>query len=329
MEVGLALELPRIDLSAFLSPDATDYDKTLTVKAWDDALSTFGFVAITGHGLDQKVMDELQQQARAFFAQGIEEKLRCKLHGEYGNGGYSQPGIESTARSQGDAEAPPDLVETFEVRGEGNVMQFATDESKLPHPAFVAGMRAYYSAAERLNMDILRLSALALGLEERFFEPYHRPIQMDLRLAHYPFPAVPPGPKQQGYGAHVDYLGMTLLCADSEIGGLQVRLPGAQVWRPINPIPGALIVNSGALTGAWTNGRWPAVWHRVLPPAMQTHPVHDGRLSIVMFSGPSYGSTVECIPTCIGEGAKHGPIHVGEFFQEQLRRTLVSNSGAE
>eukprot|EP01147_Barroeca_monosierra_P006328 gene6328-9256_t len=42
------------------------------------------------------------------------------------------------------------------------------------------------------------------------------------------------------------------------------------------------------------------------------------RLSLVTFTGPNYASTVECIPTCVGQGAKYPPVNAGAHFQQRL-----------
>ncbi len=64
-------------------------------------------------------------------------------------------------------------------------------------------------------------------------------------------------------GVHTDYGIVTVLWSDGA-PGLEVFLDGA--WRPVAPVPGALLVNLGDLTAEWTNDRWRSTLHRVVAP---------------------------------------------------------------
>lgn len=135
----------------------------------------------------------------------------------YGKGGYTCVGKESAEKSTGtDAPTTADLVESFEVRGDGNVMDLP---KKVPED-MIKCMRPYWASVEKLSLDLLRLSEIALGLEAGFFNGMYNPIQMDTRLAYYPVVDGPPKERQLGYGAHTDYTGFTVLRAQE---GTKVR----------------------------------------------------------------------------------------------------------
>merc|ERR1711937_791807 len=74
---------------------------------------------------------------------------------------------------------------------------------------------------------LMALTALALDLQESYFEKYFydrdgKPIGENvLRLAHYPPQREPPAPGQIRYGEHTDYTGFTILWQDHNLGGSQ------------------------------------------------------------------------------------------------------------
>lgn len=100
-----------------------------------------------------------------------------------------------------------------------------------------------------------------------------------------------------------------------------MRLPGSKCWQDVMPVPGALIINAGDLVGHFTNNRWPSVWHRVIASGVDGR--KNDRLSIVTFTGPSYSSTVDVVPTCVGEGKAYEPINTGEHFRLRLESSNV------
>ncbi|EDW85042.1 uncharacterized protein Dwil_GK14437 [Drosophila willistoni] len=85
-------------------------------------------------------------------------------------------------------------------------------------------------------------------------------------------------------GAHVDYGTFTLLAQDSE-GGLEMKLPGSEKWHRVGHLPGAILLNCGEILSIWTQGRYPALQHRVVIPE-QEHIRARGRHSIAYFCHP-------------------------------------------
>ncbi|CRK89475.1 CLUMA_CG003213, isoform A [Clunio marinus] len=85
-------------------------------------------------------------------------------------------------------------------------------------------------------------------------------------------------------GEHCDYGTFTLLVQDSE-GGLEVQLPGSEKWRRIGHLPGAVFINAGELLSIWTQGKYPALRHRVVIPENSVART-KGRHSIAYFVHP-------------------------------------------
>ena len=171
--------IPVIDLSLLLVADPSPKALSGLISAWDAAFRTVGFAVVTGHGVDPAQTDLLYTRAREFFTQPAENKLRhCRNEG-YGSGGYVPMGVEAVGRTKGQGVKTPDLVESF-VHMPGK-----NDPSELP-PQIHDQVLAYTGQMRRLLAEIMRLSALCLGLEGGYFEQFFTKADLSLRLAYYP-----------------------------------------------------------------------------------------------------------------------------------------------
>jgi isopenicillin N synthase-like dioxygenase len=94
----------------------------------------------------------------------------------------------------------------------------------------------------------------------------------------------------QGVGSHADYGFVTLLLQD-DIGGLEVLPPGATEWAPVEPIPGALVVNLGEMLEVATEGYLVATIHRVQAP-----PPGVDRYSVPFFWSPRLDAVIDPVP---------------------------------
>ena len=169
----------------------------------------------------------------------------------------------------------------------------------------------------RLVVFLMRLAALALDVDEAFFDDKVDRSIGTMRLNYYPAQPSPPRPGQLRASAHTDYGGFTILSGEDVPGGLQVRTRGER-WVDVPTSPTTFVVNIGDLLMRWTNDRWLSNMHRVVnPPA----PVAPGaaRLSIAFFNHPNYDTLVECLPS---QGpAKHPPVLSGEYRDMKYAKT--------
>jgi len=85
-------------------------------------------------------------------------------------------------------------------------------------------------------------------------------------------------------GEHCDYGTFTLLVQDTE-GGLEVQLPNSDKWQRVGHLPGAVFINTGGLLSIWTQGKYPALRHRVVIPENSVTR-SKGRHSIAYFVHP-------------------------------------------
>ena len=310
----MAAPIPCLDLSGFVSGDAAS--KLAAARAWDEAMSSVGVCHVTGHGVDADAVRAADAAARAFFLQPADVKAKSAA-AFYGDLGYCAPGVEAVSRTHEDApQRPADAVESFVIHN--------VKDDKQVSEQFNAAMARYWVEMEKLMHALMRLSALALGLDEGFFAPFYDNHHSVLRLAHYP-----PSPAraraevadaggaggaaqaQLRYGEHTDYIGLTILRHDQP--GLEVRLPDGR-WVGVPPVSGelAFTINSADLVAQWTNDRWRSPLHRVANGAAGG----GGRLSLVFFSGPANDAVVTCLPGC---GApRYPPTTAGAYLQQKL-----------
>src|SRR2546428_14078331 len=89
-------------------------ERCRVAAAIDGACREIGFFAISGHGVLDRLVDDLRRLAHDFFGLPLADKLRCRHPVEGTNRGYHPVGGETLAKAN-DAAAPPDLKEFFHV----------------------------------------------------------------------------------------------------------------------------------------------------------------------------------------------------------------------
>lgn len=317
--------VPVIDLSSA----RTSSGRSLVAKAIGSACESSGFFTVVGHGVDQRLVDRMCAAARAFFELPAEEKAKVAVqpgtHGFYANAGSASKSIGQNA--------PPDLNEVFItcVRGDDEREQRSSLGRSTPPweavnrwpdapPRFRDVWQEYTAAMERLATDLIRLFALALGLDEHFFDDK---IDNDMSTiaANYYYPlSRPPLPGQLRKGAHTDWGNLTILCPD-EAGGLQVDQLG-HGWRDVPYIPGGFVINIGDLMAFWTAGRWVSTLHRVRNP-IEGHTA--SRLTIPFFHMPNHDALIEPLFS-FSDNATEERFRTattpGEWYQERLADTV-------
>lgn len=317
-------DVPLIDLGSARAGGLAERRRAAT--AIDEACREIGFFAITGHGVAEGLVEDLRRRGHAFFELPEAEKLRARHPVEGMNRGYHPAGRETLAAAN-DGAAPPDLKEYFHI-GPVDVGDDAYYTSALGRrhfepnvwPVAPAGFEeaatAYYRTMGALVTSLMRLAALALGVDEGFFDDKVDRAIGTMRLNYYPAPVASPVPGQLRSSAHTDYGGFTILSGEDVPGGLQVRTRAGR-WIDVATSPTTFVVNIGDLLMRWTNDRWLSNMHRVVnPPA-------DGparaRLSIAFFSHPNYDALIECLPT---QGpARHAPVRSGHYRDTKYAKT--------
>jgi len=323
-------QIPVIDLSAARLGGFAD--RLATAREMDRVCQEIGFFTIIGHGVPRAAVDALRDKAHAFFALPLETKRLGAAPDPATPRGYRALGIE--ALSYGNAEAAPaDLKEYFHFGRETwpddpYYTSAAGQRYFIPNlwPADPSGFRdaaaAYYAAMEEVISLMMRLAALGLGVDERFFDDKIDRHITAMRLNYYPAQATAPLPGQLRAGAHTDYGGFTILNGENVPGGLQVRTRAGD-WIDVDTDPESFVVNIGDLLMRWTNDRWLSNMHRVVnPPASVA--AQSKRLSIAFFHHPNYDARVECIAP--DGAARHAPVMSGEYRDLKYRQTRLTEA---
>lgn len=323
-------QVPVIDLTPARAGGRTE--RLAVARAVDDACCEIGFFAITGHGVPDRLVEDLKSRAHEFFALPLPQKLAARHPVAGTNRGYHPVGGE-TLSAANDAAAPPDLKEFFHVgpvdvrdepyyKGPLGRRHYEPNIWPVSPPGFEQAATAYYRTMSELVVFLMRLAALALDVDDAFFDDKVNRSIGTMRLNYYPAQAAVPRPGQLRASAHTDYGGFTILSGEDVPGGLQVMTRDGR-WIDVPTTPTSFVVNIGDLLMRWTNDRWLSNMHRVVNPPLDAGP-HRARLSIAFFNHPNYDVLIECLPS---QGpAKHAPVLAGEYRDVKYAKTGLAPS---
>lgn len=297
------------------------------------ACESLGFLVVTGHGVPAATIDALIASSVAFFEQPLERKLDWLPPSPYVFRGYFPIRTSALAGSL-DVETPPDLCEVYAANrfddpadAEASGLRPGREGFFAPNiwpdvPGFRDAWTAYYAAMETLSTDLMRLMAIALDLDELWFDDKIAHHISNLVANYYPPQPEPPAPGQLRRGAHTDYGSLTVLYQDDRPGGLQVQLADG-AWADVPHIPGSFVINLGDLMAAWTNDRWRSTMHRVVNPPRDA--AGSARVSIPFFHQPDYDAEIVCIPTCTtpDDPPRYAPVASGDWVLAKLTKSIT------
>ncbi|MCR9071152.1 MAG: isopenicillin N synthase family oxygenase [Alphaproteobacteria bacterium] len=325
MADGNGREIPSIDIAPFLSGDPTA--KRAVARTVAQACEKVGFLIISGHGLPQATLDRAIGLGFGFFDLPQVEKDRFQPTGEARQRGYHRVATRNLASTLGH-KTPPDLRESVFLgpvddhrRHYADTQDATTAYAPNIVPDVPAGFDAalinLYRAFERLSVDLTRILAAALDLEEETFVPLLDRHFSIFGMHHYPVLATPPQPGQLRAGAHTDFGAMTILAMTEGRGGLEARMRDGR-WIPVLPKRGDLVVNLGDMMQRWTNDRWVSTLHRVVVP--DTGDARSRRMSIGYFVHPNFDAEIRCVPTCLapGDTPRYPAITAGGHIRQKI-----------
>jgi isopenicillin N synthase-like dioxygenase len=271
-------EVPIIDISG--APDPAR--RTALAKDMVKVAQDVGFMYVVGHGIDQKLVDDVFGMSKTFFALPDEEKRRIHLTKSKAYRGYlglREKGNDPTFQGNN--------LEAFHCAEE-----IADDETPSPlrgrnqwpeRPEnFRNTVYTYFEQGYRLGETLLELLAEGLGEpSDTFLKYYNRNISY-LRLLRY---AQIDDPSVKLLARpHYDTGVITILAQDPS-GGLEV-LNKAGDWIAAPPVHGSFIINIGRTLQLWSGDRFTATRHHVLNRGGAF------RYSMPIFMTPSYDTVV-------------------------------------
>ncbi|KAJ7076613.1 Clavaminate synthase-like protein [Mycena crocata] len=304
-----------VDFAPFLDGS----DKEAVADAIISSCKTAGFVYLINHGISPERVAEMFATSKEFFALPIDVK-KC----------VTAPSSTRAVRERGHT---PIRMEHFGAGRDNDKEQpsFWLDDDILP--GFRECFMSFFEASATIlchavQFNILRAFALGLCLPEEYFHQYHKASDNHIGLLYYPsLPAKNIESEVSRLRAHSDYDSLTLLLQD-ECGGLEIEdrdVPG--LFRPVPPIPDALIVNVGDFMMHWSNDTLRSAVHRVRPPSSAC--TSDGMVPARYSIPYDYDTVVDCIPgTWDAERPKkYKPMSVREYLAERLSGEYLNRQG--
>ncbi|MDH6265608.1 isopenicillin N synthase-like dioxygenase [Rhizobium sp. SG_E_25_P2] len=314
-------QIPVIDLEAMFSGDAEA--KAALAESLRKACTEVGFLYIKNHHFPKHVLEAAFAEAERYFAQSDEDKMQAHVSKSTNLRGYAAMLEENT-----DPTARGDLHESFDIALEvpaddpdvlaGKVL-YGPNQWPENRPAFRHALETYHAEMIKLSHHLLHAFALALGLEETYFDAMVTKPLATLRVLHYPPQFGEIDERQIGIGAHSDYECFTILAQQVGIPALQV-LNAAGEWIAADPMEDCFVVNVGDQMARWTNDLFASTVHRAINRSGKE------RYSIPFFFGPNYDTIVEVLPSCVDEAhpAKYPPISSGDYVNGRFTATFAS-----
>ncbi|MFK7922472.1 MAG: isopenicillin N synthase family dioxygenase [Bacteroidia bacterium] len=281
--------VPIIDISALRK---THSDRQFVAQALHGACTEFGFFYITGHGVSERLQNQLEELSHQFFALPETEKLQIRMAlGGRAWRGFFPVGDELTS-------GKPDQKEGLYFGTELGPEDRRVRQGLLLHganlfPAQIPALRKvildYMAAMKDLGHLLMQGIALSLGLEEDYFRQHFTQDPLCLfRVFHYPSVGERSVESPAwGVGEHTDYGLLTILKQDA-VGGLQIK--SQDQWLDAPVVPGAFVCNIGDMLDRMTGGYYCSTPHRVLNQSGKD------RYSFPFFFDPSFDAEIKAVP---------------------------------
>jgi len=291
--------VPLVDIS---SPSST------SLEALDSSCRNHGFFLLEGHGLDD-LIERTWAATRRFFAAGpaVTEPIRRDADNHLGY--YDR---ELTKRVR-------DHKEVFDYLDPQSTYGHERNRWPAGVPGFQTTLTEFFDEMSTLAARTLQLVHRSLGLPTDTASAHLGSRQAStVRLNHYTVGDPVPAAQRDGLndlgpvalGHHTDPGLITLLIQDNT-GGLQA-LDRSGEWVDVPPRRGTIVVNLADAMQVWTNDRYRAAVHRVVPMT------NTDRYSIPLFYNPASDATIAPITELAGSSPRYRPFTWREFIKGRM-----------
>ncbi len=305
--------IPSVDLRDFTSGDPSR--KNAFVAQIGSAFEDIGFVALSGHFLDDSLVENLYGEVQKFFNLPETVKKKYEIPGIGGQRGYTSFGKEhAKGRKEGD------LKEFWHfgqyVEGDpGLQAEYPENVQVAELPDFNDTGREAYKMLEKTAVYVLRALALHLDLPETYFDAYVKNGNSILRPIHYP-PITEEPKNAVRAAAHGDINLITLLMG-AHGRGLQVQNHEGK-WIDAVARPDELMINVGDMLSRLSNNKLKSTIHRVVNPPREEW--GSSRYSIPFFMHPVSSMPLNCLEHCVDDQHPRAfeDITAGEYLHQRL-----------
>ncbi len=319
-------EIPVLDLGPFLAGEAGAAERLAGELRY--AQENIGFYFVVNHGVPMDLIRRGYAELERVFALPEEEKL--KLRATDTRPGYVPPNSTVYVTSPVNKNTKGDLNEVLRYVNERTPDHPGRQAGRRFHgpnpwpenlPGFKETIKECHHALASLGRRMLPLYALALDKPADFFEPFFDDPLWTTRNSHYP--VMEAEENQYGISPHQDHGFMTLLPL-SDVPGLEIRTRAGNWINADHMIDGAIIINTGEFLNRWTNGRFLASPHRVIPPKTD-------RYSMALFFNPSPDTIAEPLDTCVGPDnpPKFEPISIYDYMCWYVDKNYPPSAGGK
>lgn len=301
--------LPLVDIRGLYADDPAI--RLATAQTLGQAAHKAGFLYITGYPIPEACFKALANVTSAYFNQSLDQKMQDYIGHSGNHSGYVPMGEEQFAPGSIDHKEAYDVGYDYHSEQGRRPMLGANQWPDFPD--FKSTVQAYYQQALQLGHTLFRGFALALGLDEHYFESITLNPPSQLRLIHYPFNAQ--ASDKPGIGAHTDYECFTVLFPTCD--GLEV-MNGAGEWINAPVIEDTLVVNIGDMMEILSNGYFVSTSHRV-------RKVQQERYSFPLFCACDYDTLIEPIAGLqpYQAGKSYQPLCCGDHIYAQTIQTFA------
>ncbi|KAJ0976843.1 hypothetical protein J5N97_012317 [Dioscorea zingiberensis] len=238
----------------------------------------WGFFQLVNHGISTELLERVKKVCSECFK--LEREQRFK--------GSNPVHLLNNLVDQGEQGKRLEDIDWEDV-----FLLHDDNQWPLNPPEFMETMSEYRKELKKLAEKMMEVMDENLGLEKgyikkAFFGEEGKPF-FGTKVSHYP--PCPHPEMVTGLRAHTDAGGVILLFQDDKVGGLQMLKDGE--WIDVQPLPNAIVINTGDQIEVLSNGRYKSAWHRVLAKP-------DGnRRSIASFYNPSLTATIAPAPELV------------------------------
>lgn len=305
--------IPHISMDDFRGNDPQK--RQAFIDTLGKGLMEFGFLTVSGHGLDQSNIEKVYQGFKSFFdLPETTKKQYDKVAG--GARGYTPFG-----REHAKDRSLPDLKEFYHIGQElpeGHPYREEYQDNVWPQE--IAGLQdatlKLYRGLETVAFDMLQALEQFFKLPEGSFSAMMKDGNSILRPIHYP-PIDSSHPAGAVRAAAHEDINLITLLIESKGQGLQL-LTAENEWLDVHALEGDIVVDSGDMLSRACNGVIPATTHRVINPPDDKN---ESRYSMPFFVHPYSACDLSVMDRFISEDrpAQWPPITAGAFLAQRLR----------